>query len=208
MFDRLGSEEYEERVEDDILQAFGWAIIEFEVALYQKYLHMSGPNSVMTEEEFRKHLTRLHAKGLVSSLEFHGRRAWKKLVVETESDKPLDEESVREIFERARSASRGIGIGRRAPREKLVTESRIIAEGILDILKEKVLKGDLSDAEAAQLLLRHIEGMRRALAGSRNEFLGYVRRNLPAMETSLERILNEKGEDILLLGLRMIERGQ
>ncbi|NHI83649.1 MAG: hypothetical protein EAX81_05045 [Candidatus Thorarchaeota archaeon] len=208
MFDRLVPEEVEKRIEVDILQAFGWAIIEFEAALYQKYLHLSGPSSVMTEEEFRKHLTRMHAKGLVSSLEFHRRRAWKKLVAEADTEESLDEESVREIFERAKISSRRIGIERKVPREKLVTESRVIAERILEVLRDKVLKGDLSDSEASQLLQKHIEGMRQALVGSRGDFLRYIKRYLPMMEVPLERILEEKGDDMLLLGLRRIERGQ
>ncbi len=204
MFDRLGPGEYEERIEFDIIQAFGWAIIEFEGALYQKYVNLSGPSSVMTEAEFKKHLLSMHAKGYVEPLEFQGKRVWKKLVVEQETEEDMSEEEIRGILERARSKAPQVGQKRMTPRERLVTDSRKLAEDILYILKRKIISGELTEKEAKAVLLEHIDGMRRALTDSTDTFLRYVKKHLPAMKEPLEELLATKGEYILLLSLRHI----
>ena len=94
-----------------------------------------------------------------------------------------------------------------SPHDKLVTESRVIAEEILRTLKRKVLIGEVTGNEAKDVLLRHVRGMRRALAGSSTEFMEYVRTNLPSMAKPMEKILRSKGEDVLLLSLRLIAAG-
>jgi polyhydroxyalkanoate synthesis regulator phasin len=207
MFDRFELGEYEESIEFDIIQAFGWAIIEFEAALYQKYLHLSGPSSVMTEDQFRKHLSSMHAKGHLEPLEFQGRRVWKKLIIESETEEEKSEEEIREILERARSKTAQIGQKRRTPRERLVTDSRALAEDILTIIKRKVMSGELNEKQAKSLLQDHIDGMSRALADSGSAFLRYIRKNLPSMSVPLEELLLAKGEDVLLLSLRYIRTG-
>jgi hypothetical protein len=204
MFDRLGPGEYEERIEFDIIQAFGWAIIEFEGALYQKFVNLSGPSSVMTEAEFKKHLLSMQAKGYIEPLEFQGKRVWKKLVVEQEIEEEKSEEEIRDILEKARIKKPQIGQKRKTPRERLVTDSRSLAEDILYILKRKVISGELTEKDAKAILLEHIDGMRKALADSSEVFLRYVKKNLPAMKDPLEDLLMTKGEYVLLLSLRHI----
>ena len=62
------SEEMEREIEIGIVSAFGWAVIEFEAVLFQKFLVMSGPTSLITEDMFRKYLLNMEAKGFVSQL--------------------------------------------------------------------------------------------------------------------------------------------
>ncbi|MHA3964935.1 MAG: hypothetical protein AM325_015510 [Candidatus Thorarchaeota archaeon SMTZ1-45] len=206
MFDRLGPDDYEREIEVNIVRAFGWSIIEFEAVLFQKYLHMSGPSSIMLEGDFRKYLMEMHAKGFISPLEFQGKRAWRKLIVESDmEDEIQDEEEIRELIEKAKGTRHKQRRKKKTPHSRLVTESRIIAEDILGILRDKVIRGEMSDKAARDLLVRHVEGMRRALVDSPNEFLRYVRKNIPGMRKPMEQILTSKGQDILLLSLRLID---
>jgi hypothetical protein len=85
-----------------------------------------------------------------------------------------------------------------------VTESRIIAEDILSTLRDKVIRGEMSDDAAKVILMQHIEGMRRALLDSSDAFMRYVRKNIPGMRKPMSHILASKGEDVLLLSLRLI----
>ncbi|MHA2140920.1 MAG: hypothetical protein ACXADC_03810 [Candidatus Thorarchaeota archaeon] len=206
MFDRLDPGQYERDIEVNIVRAFGWSIIEFEAVLFQKYLHMSGPSSVMLEEDFKKYLKEMHAKGFVSPLEFQGKRAWRKLVIESDMEEDLqDEEEIRELIEKAKKSRHKLRRKKKTPHGRLVTESRVIAEEILRILRTKVVLGVMSKQKARDLLIRHVEGMRRALVDSPNEFLRYVRKNLPGMRKPMEQILVSKGQDVLLLSLRLID---
>jgi len=49
-----------------VVRAFGWSIIEFEAVLFQKFLAMSAPYSLMTEDVFRKHLKNMESKGYLA----------------------------------------------------------------------------------------------------------------------------------------------
>lgn len=205
MIRRLEPDDYVREVEANIVRAFGWSIIEFEAVLYQKYLHMSGPSSVMLEEEFKKHLKEMHAKGFVSPLEFQRKKAWRKLVIESDLEEDLqDENEIRELLEAAKRARHKQRRKKKSPHGRIVTESRIIAEDILSTLRDKVIQGEMSDDAARDILMQHVEGMRRALLDSPDEFLRYVRKNIPGMRKPMSHILASKGEDVLLLSLRLI----
>ncbi|MHA1937980.1 MAG: hypothetical protein ACXABV_11580 [Candidatus Thorarchaeota archaeon] len=205
MYGRLRPDDYEKEVEANIVRAFGWSIIEFEAVLYQKYLHMSGPSSVMLEEEFKKHLKEMHAKGFVSPLEFQRKKAWRKLVIESDLEEELqDEDEIRELLEAAKRARHKQRRKRKTPHGRIVTESRIIAEDILSTMRDKVIRGEMSDEAARTILMQHVEGMRRALLDSPDAFLRYVRKNIPGMRKPMSHILASKGEDVLLLSLRLI----
>jgi hypothetical protein len=205
MYGRLRPDDYEKEVEANIVRAFGCSIIEFEAVLYQKYLHMSGPSSVMLEEEFKKHLKEMHAKGFVSPLEFQRKKAWRKLVIESDLEEELqDEDEIRELLEAAKRARHKQRRKRKTPHGRIVTESRIIAEDILSTMRDKVIRGEMSDEAARTILMQHVEGMRRALLDSPDAFLRYVRKNIPGMRKPMSHILASKGEDVLLLSLRLI----
>jgi hypothetical protein len=205
MYGRLKPDDYEREVEANIVRAFGWSIIEFEAVLFQKYLHMSGPSSVMLEEEFKKHLKEMHAKGFVSPLEFQRKKAWRKLVIESDMEEDLqDEDEIRELLEAAKRARHKQRRKKKTPHGRIVTESRIIAEDILSTLRNKVIRGEMSDNAAKEILMQHVEGMRRALLESPDAFMRYVRKNIPSMRKPMGHILASKGEDVLLLSLRLI----
>ena len=79
----MHSEDAEREIEAGIVRAFGWAVIEFEAVLFQKFLVMSATSSLMTEEMFRKYLKDMEAKGYISPVNFHGNdwslsQKWKK----------------------------------------------------------------------------------------------------------------------------------
>ena len=78
---KLETELVENEIELGIIRSFGWSIIEFEASLFQKFLQLSAPASIITEHDFKKHLKEMHSKGYVSPLEFQGKRAWRKLVI-------------------------------------------------------------------------------------------------------------------------------
>ena len=118
-----------------------------------------------------------------------------------------DEVEIARIIEKARETRAKMKKKRLSPRDKLVTESRVIAEEILRTLKRKILKGELTDAEARDVLQYHVRRMRRALADSSSDFLEYVKTHLPSMKKPMEKILRSKGEDVLLLSLRLIAAG-
>jgi len=208
MIEKVTPDELYKGMEVDIIRSFGWAIIEFEASLFQKYLQLSGANSIITEPQFKKYLKEMHAKGYVSPLDFQGKRAWRKLVIESDLEEELqDEEEIRRIIEKARETRKRLKKKRMSPHDKLVTESRVIAEEILRTLKRKVITGEVTGTEATDVLLRHVRGMRRALADSSAEFLEYVKTNIPSMTKPMEKILDSKGEDVLLLSLRLIAAG-
>jgi hypothetical protein len=84
-------------VELDIIKSFGWAILVTEELLYERFLHISAKRSAMTQDQFRKHLRQMEAKGFVSEENLHGKRAFRLLVIPDRIDRngrpqtPLDE---------------------------------------------------------------------------------------------------------------------
>ena len=200
------SEEIEREIERDIIRSFGSSVIEFEAVLFQKFVILAGPQSVLTEGMFRKHLTRMHSKGYISPLEFQGKRSWKKLVVEDEIEEerqsPDDIEDVLRLSlsippESKRTAP--------LPKEKLVSESSIIADNLRQtILGRLPEEGQINQSRQIQLN-EHIRGMRRALSVSRRGFLQYVINNVPNLRVPMVEILDSKGEEVLLLSLRILE---
>ncbi len=85
------------RAELDIIRSFGWAVVEYEEALYQKFLHLSAGSSLITFDDFRLGLRAMESKGYVSSLILSGERAYRRLLVEDDTEErispaaPLDE---------------------------------------------------------------------------------------------------------------------
>jgi len=50
--------------------------------------------------------------------------------------------------------------------------------------------------------------MRHALAESREDFLKYIKANLPQIYNDMERFVDSRGEEVVLLSLRIIESGK
>ena len=201
------SEDLEREREIGIVGAFGWAVIEFEAVLFQKFLVMSGPTSFITEEMFRKYLLNMEAKGYISPLEFQGKRAWKRLVIETEIEERAmtPEEVIRFIAEAQESGKKK---KKKKAGEHRIRESKTLADNIIRTL-EQVMPGTRKQKKPWESsLLEHVEGMHKALIESKEEFLNYIKKNIPPAYQPLQKLLNTNGEEMLLLSLRVIESGQ
>ncbi|MHA1576031.1 MAG: hypothetical protein ACTSU3_01595 [Candidatus Thorarchaeota archaeon] len=187
---------------DDIIQAFGSSIIEFEAVLYQKFLHLSSPHSLTSEKEFSKLLSRMHADGFISPMEFQGKDCWKRLIIEDDLQEELTKEEVQRILSEG-----SVKKPRSRPvlRKSLVTDSSQIAEEILALIREKLLRGRILDKHANRVVIDLVEGLRRALCQSMDRFLEYVDEYVPMLRKPLQEIAKSKGEDVLLLSLRKIE---
>lgn len=69
-------------MELDILRSFGWAVIELESVLFERYTHLTAANSLITSDAFRKALHTMESRGLLSSFKLNGLPAYRKLVVD------------------------------------------------------------------------------------------------------------------------------
>jgi len=204
----FNSEEMEREIEIGIVTAFGWAVIEFEAVLFQKFLVMSGPMSLITEDMFRKYLMNMEAKGYVSPVDFQGKKAWKRLVIEAEIEEPaMTPEEVKEFIAKAQATSKKEK-KRDVSHEHRIQESKKLAEDIIRTLEQVMPKTKANRKPWEPTLIDHIEGMHKALIDSKEEFLRYLKKNIPSAHESMKRLLNSKGEEILLLSLRVIESGQ
>jgi hypothetical protein len=202
------SEELAKEIERGILSSFGWAVIEFEAALFQKYLIMSGPLSLITEDMFRKYLMNMEAKGFVSPVDFQGKRAWKRLVIESEIDEPtMTPEEVKEFIANVQAASRK-DKKRDVSRDHRIQESKKLAEDIIRTLEQVMPKTKTSRNPWEPTLINHVERMHKALTESKETFLQYLKKNIPSAHEPMKKLLNSNGEEILLLSLRVIESGQ
>jgi hypothetical protein len=199
----LNSVQTEIRIEKNIIEAFGDSIIEFETALFHKYLISSGPNSLVTRMQFGKHLMRMYAKGYLVPLQFHKRRAWKRLIVAdfvdqdvilTESSEPIKTEPL--VIPSPQENSEKV-------HEHLVTDCKDIAEEIISTIKMQRKFG--TDQKAKALLHEHISKMHHALTESREHFYSYIDSYLPSLREPFEQMLKSRGDDKVLLGLRVIQ---
>jgi hypothetical protein len=185
-----------EAIEKTIIQAFGYSIIEFEQVLFHKFLISSGPASVMTDEMFHKHLVSLQSKGFVAPLDFQGKRAWKKLVINWDAELEDLEVSIEPQQMTSEQEEK------KQPAEGLISESRTLAKEIKETLKGKITPEWNEDIQKSTI--RHAEEMRRALSDSRRDFIRYLESNIPALKQPMKEILDNKGEEVLLLSLRLI----
>jgi hypothetical protein len=199
------SELHNGEIEEAIILSFGSAIIEFEETLFQKVLLISGKQSLMTMDMFRKYLQEMHAKGYVKPVIFHGRKCWKKMVVLDEIQQDLTPREVRETISKGssyQSSPRTTPSGE----EKVVSESREIADEILSQLREKLSSSGKFRIDKEATLRQETEEMRRKLADSPRAFLDYVRIHLPTLYEPMKELLMSKGEDVMLPAFRIAER--
>ena len=152
----------------------------------------------------------MEAKGYISPVDFQGKRAWKRLVIESDIDEePLTPEEVRALIEKAKISEKEKGELHGPMSDHVVSESKVLAERILMYLEMGMpsrikIKRQIGEPT----LIDHIEAMHHALADSKESFLKYVRKNLPRIYEDMEKLLNSKGEEAILLSLRVIESGQ
>ncbi|MFW9919797.1 MAG: hypothetical protein ACFFED_09375 [Candidatus Thorarchaeota archaeon] len=107
---KLSKAEHPTQMELDVLRSFGWAVIELESVLYERYTHQSVKHSLISLEEFRKALRDMEAKGFVSSVGLHGKRAYKKSIV---SSKIISEISPKNPNEEMRLALGSLKVKRK-----------------------------------------------------------------------------------------------
>jgi len=191
-----------EELERDILSAFGSAIIQFEVDLHQKLMVMSARHSLITPDVFKKLLQDMYSRGYVSPFELHGRKAWKKMVIEDQHGDALVPRLIR--TDTSMVNRRGAVDGRPAG-EHMVSESRILADDILHTLYVKLFAGRTPDEQTGRAMVAHVRAMRRALMESRGDFLDYLRTNAPTVQEEMKQLLDARGEGMLLISLRLIE---
>ncbi|MEM2141839.1 MAG: hypothetical protein QXS20_00445 [Candidatus Thorarchaeota archaeon] len=184
-------------LERDVITAFGHAVVEFEAALYQKFIMMSSGHSLITVEEFRKILQEMYAKGYISPLDLLGKKAWKKLVIEDRIDDAL--------------VPRRMMMSGETPPERMVktkgrvvTESRWVADQIMEALSRSRFTSKSPEKRMVELQ-KHLLEMRKALTVSQNEFMSYVDRHFPDVKEDLANLLRSRGDQMLLLGIRVLE---
>ncbi len=190
-------------IEESILQAFGNAFIEFEDAVYHKFLQMSIEHSLIQQDQFRKYLLEMEAKGYLAPVEFQGRKAWRRLVITTDidySEIPMDE--LDKWVQRAAQPRRKVS--RQRSMEHLVTDTQTIAEDILIAMKNIVKYSKRKGIHVDEYVREHIRNMQEALMQSDDKLLDYVQKELPALLPSIKQILRTRGTDFLLLSLRVI----
>ena len=204
----LDANDLDREIEIGIVSAFGWSIIEFEAVLFQKFLVMSGPTSLITEDMFRKYLMKMEAKGFVAPVDFQGKKAWKRLVIESEIEEPaMTPEEVKDFIAKAQAASKKEK-KRDVSTEHRIRESKRLAENIIRTLEQVMPKKKTLKKPWEPTLIDHVEGMHKALIESKEEFLRYLKKNIPRAHEPMKKLITSKGDDIVLLSLRVIESGQ
>jgi hypothetical protein len=196
-------------IEIDIMRSFGWTAIIYEDSLYERFLHLSSEASLTPFDVFRKHLLEMETKGYVSSFSLHGNRAYKRLFVEEQIGAPLyPRVPLDEI--RLALGSRKARQKRAAPRQLHITtevihESELVGRSILFELKRYLAMEHGVDAVRRSVLVEHIDKICQALCQDENTCYEYLRRKAPGVITSVRGVIDTKGPNFLLLGLKLIE---
>lgn len=198
------SKSQDAEIEEAIILSFGSAIIEFEETLFQKVLLISGKQSLMTMDMFRKHLQEMHAKGYIKPVIFHGKKCWKKMVVLDDIQQDLTLREIRESTRKGTGYQIATG-ARQQSEEKVVSESRSIAEEILSHLREELSSGRKLEPNKKIMLREETEKMQYALADSSTIFLNYVRVHLPTLYEPMKELLLSKGKEVMLPALKIAE---
>ncbi|MHA1963267.1 MAG: hypothetical protein ACXACG_00990 [Candidatus Thorarchaeota archaeon] len=194
-------------LELDIMRSFGWAVVEMEDALYQRYLHLSAARSLIPEGTFRSFLRKMEAKGYVSSLNLHGRKAYRRLLIGKDIGKelhpqvPLDEMRLALGSLKVRPKF-GKKIRSRVTSE-VVEDSDIVGQEIQRALEGWMLRDSGRISKGA--VHAHVANMMTALQESEEELFEYVRIELPGLLAEIGLILRTYGSEFLLLTLRLAE---
>ncbi len=194
-------------LELDIMRSFGWAVVETEDALYQRYLNLSAARSLMPNKVFKTHLREMEAKGFVSSLKLHGKKAYRRLLVgkevghEIHPQIPLDEMRLA-LGSLKASPEFGKKIRSRVTSE-VIEDSDIVGAEIQSALENWMLRDSGRISKGA--VHAHIANMMTALQESEEELFEYVRIEVPGLLADLGQVLRIYGPDFLLLTLRVTE---
>ena len=191
----------------DIMRSFGWAVVETEKALYQRYLNLSAARSLMPTKVFRTHLREMEAKGFVSSMKLHGKNAYRRLLIGKDVGKeihpqvPLDEMRLALGSLKAKPKF-GKKIRSRVTSE-VVEDTDVVGQEIQSALENWMLRDSGRISKGA--VHAHVANMMAALQESKEELFEYVRIEIPGLLTDLGQVLQLYGPDFLLLTLRVTE---
>ena len=194
-------------LELDIMRSFGWAIVELEDALYQRYIRISAARSLMPEATFKANLRIMEAKGYVSSMSLHGRPAYRRLLVGEDIGKelhpkvPLDE--IRLALGSLKTKHRFSKKHRSRVTSEVVRDSDIVSSEIQRALENWMLSDSEKISKGA--VHAHIANMMTSLQKSEDALFEYVRIELPGLLAEIGLILRTYGADFLLLTLRLTE---
>ena len=205
--ERGGETDRPSPLEIDIIRSFGWAVVEMEDALYQRYIRISASRSLMPEVTFKAHLKIMEAKGYVSSMSLHGRRAYRRLLVgedvgrELHPKVPLDE--IRLALGSLKTKHRFSKKHRSRVTSDVVKDTETIGQELEHALENWMMtdSGRISRGS----IHAHIANMMDALSKSEDSLFEYVRIELPGLLAEIGQILRIYGSDFLLLTLRLTE---
>ena len=179
----------------DIMRSFGWAVVETEKALYQRYLNVSAARSLMPTKVFRTHLREMEAKGFVSSMKLHGKNAYRRLLIGKDVGKeihpqvPLDEMRLALGSLKAKPKF-GKKIRSRVTSE-VVEDTDVVGQEIQSALETWMLRDSGRISKGA--VHAHVANMMAALQESKEELFEYVRIEIPGLLTDLGQVLQLYG---------------
>jgi hypothetical protein len=194
-------------LELDIMRSFGWALVEMEDALYQRYIRISAARSLMPEVTFKANLRIMEAKGYVSSMSLHGKPAYRRLLVGEEIGKelhpkvPLDE--IRLALGSLKTKHRFSKKHRTRVTSEVVEDSEIISQEIESALENWMMSDSGKISRGS--IHAHVANMMKVLNKSEEALFEYVRIELPGLLAEIGLILRTYGSDFLLLTLRLTE---
>ncbi|MFW9919793.1 MAG: hypothetical protein ACFFED_09355 [Candidatus Thorarchaeota archaeon] len=209
MPERGARQELPSRIELDIAKAFGWTLILYEESLYERFLQISSDTSLISLEEFKKHLREMESKGYVSSLSLHGHRAYKILLVEEDAGiqltprVPLDE--IRLALGSRQARMKKTKDSPKIVTSDLIDESEEVGQYVLNLIENYLKYKYGFKTVKKSVLLGYVEKFCQALCQSEDTFYSFIETNTPEMLVNLRRIAETRGSDVLLLGLRLVE---
>ena len=194
-------------LELDIMRSFGWAVVETEDALYQRYLHLSAVRSLMPKVTFRSSLRNMEAKGYVSSMKLHGKKAYRRLLIGKDIGKELHPQVPLDEMRLALGSLKAKPKFGKKIRSKVTTEvvedSDVVGKEIQRALENWMLRDFGKISKGA--VHAHVANMMAALQVSEEELFEYIRIELPGLLAEVGVILRTYGSDFLLLTLRLTE---
>ncbi|TFG31232.1 hypothetical protein EU527_12935 [Candidatus Thorarchaeota archaeon] len=207
MPERGRQEESPNEIELDIIRSFGWAVVELEETLYERFLHLSARRSIMSLDAFKSHLKEMEAKGWISPIHLHGFKGYKKLLAEKDDGKSLEPKIPLDEIRLALGSKKALP--KMKPEEttkinrELLDKSETVGQAIQMALEAWMLreKGRISKGQVHE----HMKNMCHALSESEEDLFEYVRTQTPGILIEVGQILRSRGSDFLLLSLRLSE---
>ncbi|TFG27052.1 hypothetical protein EU527_18995 [Candidatus Thorarchaeota archaeon] len=207
MPERGSQEELPSEIEFDIIRSFGWALVELEETLYERFLHLSARRSIMSLEAFKSHLKAMESKGWISPIHLHGFKGYKKLIAETESGRSLEPKVPLDEIRLALGSKKALPKmklkGTTKIDQELLENSETVGKAIRVALEAWMLRetGRISKG----LVHEHMKNMCQALNESEESLFEYIRTQIPGLLIEVGQILRARGPDFLLLSLKLSE---